>query len=187
MSSTSKGKDYAERISSDKYPAAVKMFRRVRTVSAYIDGELCAIDEKGMHNFALMQMAHEGHAPLVYYAFDLLFLEGEDLTGRLLLERKKLLKPLIEGLKGVQFNGHHANSGADFLADACKMGLEGLIAKRVDAPYLPNDRGLWIKTKCHQRQEFVIVGWTDPDRSRVALGALLLGYYRGKDLVYAGR
>jgi bifunctional non-homologous end joining protein LigD len=73
------------------------------------------------------------------------------------------------------------------LAAACRIGAEGIVSKRVDQPYAPGNRGIWIKTKCLNRQEFVIVGWTEGEGSRKELGSLLLGYYRDGELVYAGR
>jgi bifunctional non-homologous end joining protein LigD len=75
------------------------------------------------------------------------------------------------------FNDHETGDGEAFRRAACKHGLEGIVSKRADRPYLPDDRSAWVKTKCLNRAEFVIVGWTDPEGSRPFLGALLLGYY----------
>ncbi|MDT2024541.1 non-homologous end-joining DNA ligase [Methylocella sp. CPCC 101449] len=174
---------------SSKYPAAVQALSKINAKAAYIDGELCAVDEDGLPNFNLMQNAHVGEANLIYYAFDLLHLNGEDLRPLPLLKRKQLLPPLIARKNGLHFNQHFGGPGADFLAASCKIGLEGVVAKRTTAGYMTNDRsGSWIKVKCTKRQEFIVVGWTDPEGSRVGFGALLLGYYDddGK-LQFAGR
>ena len=97
-------------------------------------------------------------------------------------------KPLIANKPGLQFNGHDTGDGELILTHAGKLGLEGVVSKTIDAPYALGNRGLWRKAKALNRQEFVIVGWSDPEGSRPHLGALLLGYYTddGK-LVYAGR
>ena len=111
--------------------------------------------------------------------------------GRLelpLIERKALLEPLVANKPGLQFNGHDTGDGELILKHAGKLGFEGVVSKTIDAPYAPGNRGLWRKAKALNRQEFVIVGWSDPEGSRPHLGALLLGYYTddGK-LIYAGR
>ena len=125
---------------------------------------------------------------LVYYAFDLLHLGGWDISGLALSERKALLEPLVVGKPGLQFNGHDPGDGEFILKHAGKLGVEGVVSKTIDAPYAPGNRGLWRKAKSLNRQEFVVVGWSDPEGSRPYLGALLLGYYTddGK-LTYAGR
>jgi ATP-dependent DNA ligase len=105
-----------------------------------------------------------------------------------LIERKGLLEPLVKNKPDLQFNGHDAGDGELILKHAGKLGFEGVVSKTIDAPYAPGNRGLWRKAKALNRQEFVIVGWSDPEGSRPHLGALLLGYYAddGK-LIYAGR
>ena len=125
---------------------------------------------------------------LVYYAFDLLHLDGWDISGLQLIERKALLEPLLADKPGLQFNGHDTGDGELILKHAGKLGFEGVVSKTIDAPYAPGNRGLWRKAKWLNRQEFIIVGWSDPEGSRPHLGALLLGYYTddGK-LIYAGR
>jgi bifunctional non-homologous end joining protein LigD len=88
----------------------------------------------------------------------------------------------------LQYSDHQIGRGWEFYARACEMSLEGIVSKRADAPYAPGNRGLWVKVKCMNREEFVVVGWTDPEGSRPWLGALLLAYYDpGGRLVYAGR
>jgi bifunctional non-homologous end joining protein LigD len=127
---------------------------------------------------------------LVYFAFDLLHLNGEDLLLRPLLERKARLAEIMKGAPGtLQFSDHIIGNGAAFLRQACKLGAEGIMSKLADAPYRPGDRcGSWLKTKCLNREEFIVAGWTDPEGSRPHLGALLLAYYAPDGrLVYAGR
>jgi ATP-dependent DNA ligase len=141
-------------------------------------------------SFAQTQAATDGERDvhLVYYAFDLLHVGGWDVSGLSLIERKALLEPLVANKPGLQFNGHDAGDGELILKHAGKLGFEGVVSKTIDAPYAPGNRGLWRKAKALNRQEFVIVGWSDPEGSRPHLGALLLGFYSddGK-LIYAGR
>ena len=175
---------------SDKYPSAIAALADVKAKTAYIDGELCGVDAAGLPSFANTQAATDGERKvrLVYYAFDLLHLDGRDVSGLPLIERKALLEPLIAGKPGLQFNGHETGDGELILRHAGKLGFEGVVSKTIDAPYTPGNRGLWRKAKALNRQEFVIVGWSDPEGSRAHLGALLLGYFtdEGK-LIYAGR
>jgi DNA ligase D-like protein (predicted ligase) len=176
---------------TDKYPATAAFLTKLPCERAYIDGELCALDEKGITSFAAMQAASDSGASkgLVYFAFDLLHLDGRDLRGAPLLERKKQLATLLAAKPaGVRYSEHFELPGPDVLKGACEIGAEGVVSKRIDRPYVSGDRGIWVKSKCLNRQEFVIVGWTDPEGSRPSLGALLLGYYdeAGK-LLYAGR
>ena len=125
---------------------------------------------------------------LVYFAFDLLHLDGRDIASLALIERKALLEPLVAAIPNLQFNGHEARGGELIRRHAGQFGHEGIVSKTINAPYAPGNRGLWRKSKCLNRQEFVVIGWTDPEGSRPHLGALLLGYYDddGK-LIYAGR
>ena len=175
---------------TDKYPIAIAALANLNVKTAYIDGELCGVDEAGLPTFAHIQAATDGerNVQLVYYAFDLLHLDGRDLSGLQLIERKALLEPLLANKPGLQFNGHETGDGELILKHAGKLGFEGVVSKTIDAPYAPGNRGLWRKAKWLNRQEFVIVGWSDPEGSRPHLGALLLGYYTvdGK-LIYAGR
>jgi DNA ligase D-like protein (predicted ligase) len=175
---------------TDKYPSAVMALANVRARTAYLDGELCGVDDAGLPSFAHTQAATDGErgVRLVYYAFDLMHLDGRDVSGLSLIERKALLEPLIADKPGLQFNGHETGDGELILRHAGKLGFEGVVSKTIDAPYASGNRGLWRKAKWLNRQEFVIVGWSDPEGTRPYLGALLLGYYTddGK-LIYAGR
>jgi DNA ligase D-like protein (predicted ligase) len=175
---------------SDKYPSIIAALGNVKAKTAYIDGELCGLDDAGLPSFASTQAATDGErgARLVYYAFDLLHLDGRDVSALPLIERKALLAPLIADKSGLQFNGHEMGDGELILEHAGKLGFEGVVSKTIDAPYAPGNRGLWRKAKWLNRQEFVVVGWSDPEGTRPHLGALLLGYYTGDGkLIYAGR
>jgi DNA ligase D-like protein (predicted ligase) len=173
-----------------RYPGTVAALANLNVKSAYIDGELCGIDEAGLPSFAKTQAATDGERDvhLVYYAFDLLHVGGWDISNLELIKRKELLEPLVANKPGLQFNGHETGDGDLILRYAGKLGFEGVVSKTVDALYAPGNRGLWRKAKALNRQEFVIVGWSDPEGTRPYLGALLLGYYTDdRKLIYAGR
>ena len=111
---------------------------------------------------------------LVFFAFDLLHLNGVTTTALPLLERKQRLEQLFKKpIGGLQYSDHVIGGGPHFRTQACKLGLEGVISKQAYRPYAPGDRGIWVKSKCLNREEFVVVGWTDPEGSRPYLGALL--------------
>ncbi len=173
-----------------KYPRTAGAMAKLPVESAYLDGELCGVRADGVTSFALIQQASDGAGgPLVYYAFDLLELDGGDIASLPLLDRKRRLETLLRNPPaGIAYSEHDGGDGEAFRRAACQHGLEGIVSKRADRRYLPGDRGAWVKSKCLNRAEFVVVGWSDPEGSRNALGALLLGYYDDqKRLIYAGR
>jgi len=176
---------------SNRYPYTLSALRSLPVKTAYIDGELCALRPDGVPSFGLLQAAmDQGRTnSLVFFAFDLLYLNGKSTTALPLIERKDRLRPLFgQAIPGLHFTDHVVGNGPGFLQHACQMGLEGVISKRLDQVYAPGDRGLWVKSKCLNREEFVVVGWTDPTGSRPHFGALLLGYYTEDGrLLYAGR
>jgi ATP-dependent DNA ligase len=153
--------------------------------------ELCGIRSDGKTSFSMIQTASDtGNADaLVFFLFDLLYLDGEVISTAPLLERKERVRDLLSNAgTPLQYSDHQIGRGPEFYARACELSLEGIISKRADAPYSPGDRGLWVKVKCQNREEFVVVGWTDPEGARPWLGALLLAYYNPDgQLVYAGR
>ena len=157
---------------------------------AVLDGEVAAVLPSGITSFQALQNARAA-GTLAYFVFDLLALDGEDLTPLPLDERKARLEKLVVRRRGepgvIRYSDHVTGSGAEFFALACKRGLEGIISKRRDQPYRPGRGTAWVKTKCLLRQELVIGGFTDPERSRVGFGALLVGYYDDDRLVYAGK
>ena len=126
--------------------------------------------------------------PVYYYVFDVLHADGRDTRELPLLERKRLLAGLLDFRDPLRFTEHRERDGEAFSVQACRDGWEGLVAKRADAPYAAGRTRNWLKFKCDNAQEFVIGGYTDPQRSRVGFGALLLGCYDSDgDLVYAGK
>jgi ATP-dependent DNA ligase len=158
---------------------------------AYLDGELCGVFPDGITSFSMIQAASDAGnaAGLVYFIFVLLHLDGDDVGARPLIERKARLAALLSGVAPpLHYSDYHRGQGPAFHEQACKLELEGIVSKRTDAAYAPGNRGLWLKVKCLYREEFVVVGWTDPEGRRPCLGALLLAYCdpAGR-LVYAGR
>src|SRR6202034_849852 len=158
--------------------------------TAYLDGELCGVDEAGCRASPIPRRPPTASAACISSTTPSIFciLSGWDVSGLPLVRRKELLESLVANKPGLQFNGHDTGDGELILKHAGKLGFEGVVSKTIDAPYAPGNRGLWRKAKALNRQEFVIVGWSDPEGSRPHLGALLLGYYAddGK-LTYAGR
>src|SRR5215470_8095966 len=176
---------------SRRYPRTIEALRSLPGKTAYLDGELCALRPDGVPAFSRLQAAmDEGRTDdLVFIVFDLLYLNGKITAELPLIKRKELLQPLLAGkIRGLRFSDHIVGNSRRFHEEACRLGVEGVISKRIDRPYAPGNRGLWLKVKCLNREEFVVVGWTDPEGSRPWLGALLLGYYdpAGR-LIYAGR
>jgi bifunctional non-homologous end joining protein LigD len=145
----------------------------------------------GISSFSMIQAASDSGnaAALVFFLFDLLHLEGENLCPRPLIERKTRLAELLANVSSpLHYCDHQIGHGREFHDKACTMGFEGIVSKRAEAAYVPGNRGLWLRVKCLHREEFVVVGWTDPEGSRPYLGALLLAYYDPDGrLVYAGR
>jgi ATP-dependent DNA ligase len=174
-----------------KYPSIAAAPSVLPAKQAYLDGELCGIRSDGKTSFRSIQTASDSDnaAALVLFLFDVLYLDGETISAAPLLERKERLRELLSNAgTPLQYSDHQIGRSPQFHASACELPLEGIISKRADAPYSPGDRGLWVKVKCQNREEFVVVGWTDPEGSRPWLGALLLAYYNpdGRP-VYAGR
>jgi bifunctional non-homologous end joining protein LigD len=186
---TRNGKDW-----TDRMPTLRDALQQLNVDSAVLDGELVALDAKGISSFQTLQnsLSAGGDAALSYYAFDLLHLNGEDLRAQPLIERKSHLRELLEQhadvLVGkVRLSAHVVGSGQEFFDNACKLGLEGTIAKRASSAYHPGRGRDWLKIKCSKRQEFTVIGYTEPAGSRSHLGALLLGVERDGELSYAGR
>jgi bifunctional non-homologous end joining protein LigD len=157
---------------------------------AILDGEVVVLAENGTTSFADLQAAfQEGvRKPLSYFAFDLLHLNGHNLRGLPLIERKTLLATLLEGGgEFVRLSEHLESDGAVIFRKACEMHVEGIVSKRAASKYSSGRGGSWLKLKCVHEQEFVIGGFTLPSNGTHGVGALLLGYYDGEKLIYAGR
>jgi bifunctional non-homologous end joining protein LigD len=155
---------------------------------AVLDGELVVLDEKGRSHFQdLQNYQNSGQGRLVYYVFDLLYLDGEDLRPAPLRRRKEMLQPLLKAMPGVRYSDHVEEQGVSFFKAAVAQGLEGVIAKDGASPYREGKRSAeWLKIKVRKRQEAVIGGFTSPRGTRKALGALVLGVYDKGELVYIG-
>ena len=186
---TRNGKDW-----TDRMPTLRSALETLEVETAILDGELVALDAKGVSHFQTLQNSlHEsGDESLVYYAFDLLHLDGEDVSTKPLLERKSLLRELLAQseptLDGkVRLSAHVVGKGAEFFENACKLGLEGTIAKRASSPYRAGRGRDWVKIKCGKDQEFAIVGYTEPGGSRSHFGALLVATKKDEKLTYAGK
>ncbi|HKO29887.1 MAG TPA: non-homologous end-joining DNA ligase, partial [Nitrospiraceae bacterium] len=152
--------------------------------NAWLDGEVVALKPDGSISFQALQNAFDTRSEtnLVYYVFDLLYLDGYDLKHAALLDRKGALAAIVpsdaSGL--IRYSEHITGRGEAVFAGACRSGMEGIVSKRIDAAYLAGRNRNWIKVKCGLRQEFVVGGFTDPSGSRAAFGALLLGVYDGQ-------
>jgi bifunctional non-homologous end joining protein LigD len=185
---TRNGNDWTERM-----PALARTLARLKR-DAVLDGELVVLDEHGVSNFQRLQnsLSAGSSAELVYYAFDLLFLDGADQRSLPLVERKRALAELWKSVPAsarsvLRTSDHVVGQGAAFFRTACDLGVEGIVSKRADAPYRAGRGRDWLKVKCLKRQEFVIVGFTDPGGSRSHFGALLLAVRGERGFVYAGR
>lgn len=158
-------------------------------INAVIDGEICVVNEKGIAHFGSLQnWRSEADGELVYYVFDILWLDGHDLTGLSLVERRALLKPLVPASGIIRFSETFESSATEFLAVAAQMGMEGVMAKKADSIYLPGERTRdWLKLKANKRHEVVIGGFTQNEDSPKLFSALLVGVYDGKRLNYTGK
>jgi ATP-dependent DNA ligase len=140
--------------------------------TAYIVCELCGVDDAGLPSFARTQAATDGERDvhLVYYAFDLLHLGGWDISGLAVIERKGAARAPGDEQARPSVQWPHTGDGELILKHAGKLGFEGVVSKKIDSPYAPGNRGLWRKAKALNRQEFVVVGWSDPEGSRRRAG-----------------
>jgi bifunctional non-homologous end joining protein LigD len=174
------------KIVSHSYIEVAKALEGVKG-DAVIDGELVAIGKDGVSHFQLLQNALRHEAKLQYVAFDLMFHDGEDLRGLLLLDRKDRLKSILPRHKLIAFSRHRKTSGTKFFDEAKRKGLEGIMAKRADSKYLSGARtDNWLKIKTSKRQEVVIVGFTAPRRTRPFFGALTVALREGNHWRYIG-
>ncbi len=181
------------------FPEIAEALERQAAASFVIDGEVVAF-EGSRTSFARLQprihlssaeRARATGIPVWLYVFDVLETDGHDVRSETLLERKRRLRKLLTWEGPIRWTPHRLRAGEEWFAEICRRGWEGVIAKRADAAYPTGRSNSWLKFKCEAGQELVVVGWTEPTGSRVALGALLLAYYDrsgGTDeLVYAGK
>ena len=174
-----------------KFPTIAKALEKTRIDSGWVDGEIVVPDENGLSSFSGLQRAlSEGDdRRMVFYLFDLPFLNGRDLRNLPLVQRKQLLRDTLFAKKAngvLAHSEHHEAEGEAFYKAACNMALEGVVSKRKDSPYRSGRGRDWVKSKCIDRDEFVVGGYT-PSRAGRGIGSLLVGHYEGKRLVYDGR
>ena len=174
-----------------KFPTIAKALAKTKLKSAWLDGEVVVPDENGLSSFSSLQRAlSDGNDEgMLFYLFDLPYLNGEDLRDLPLIQRKQILRDTLFVKKAnavLAYSDHHEADGADFFKAARNMGLEGVVSKRKDSPYRSGRGRDWVKSKCVDRDEFVIGGYT-PSRAGRGIGSLLVGHYQGKRLVYDGR
>lgn len=164
--------------------------------SFILDGELVTFDSHHISRFSILQnRMHVRHPskqlmkqyPVYAYIFDILYLDGYDLTGLPLKERKKILKNSFVFKDPLKYLEHKNQKGEAYLKQACEEGLEGIIAKEAESLYVFKRSTNWLKFKCNKGQEFVVGGYTQPQGKRIGFGALLIGYYKKEKLIYAGR
>ena len=183
---TRSGLDWTHRV-----PALAAAIRALPAKSLTLDGEAVVLAPDGTTNFADLQASFQDGAtnPLTYFAFDLLHVEGHNPRDLPLIERKGILAELLSSGDGdeVRLSEHLETSGAEMFKHACELHAEGILSKRADARYKSGRSGDWLKSKCLHEQEFVIAGFTLSSDGNDRIGSLLLGYYRDKKLIYAGR
>ena len=184
---TRSGLDWTHRM-----PLIARELGRLKVESAMLDGEVVVLNADGQSSFAELQAAFDEGAshPLTYSVFDLLHLNGHNLRQEPLAERKQILQEMLNSLPEhdvIRYSQHIETEGAPIFEQACKLGAEGIVSKRSDSAYTSGRSKSWIKIKCVRRQEFVIGGFTKPANGTEGIGALVLGYYEDKKLIYAGR
>jgi bifunctional non-homologous end joining protein LigD len=183
---TRKGLDWTA-----KFKPVANALKALKIPSALLDGEIVVEDEAGISSFSALQQELKGKGErFVYYVFDLLYLDGEDLRKATLADRKAALRLLFDDLPqggAIRFSDHLEEDGATLVRHACRMGLEGIISKRADQPYRSGRGDDWVKSKCTLRQELVIAGYLPSSASKKAVGSLVMGVYEAGKLIPVGR
>jgi len=170
------------------FPTIAAAVAKLPARRAALDGEVAAVLPDGRTSFQALQNLATSGATIAYFIFDLLALDDDDLAPLPLDARKARLAELLrDAPPELRYCDHVIGDGAAFFHAACTHGLEGIVSKRRDKPYTPGRNTFWVKTKCLLRQELVIGGFTDPEGARSSIGALLVGYYDGDRLAYAGK
>jgi bifunctional non-homologous end joining protein LigD len=177
---------------TDRFSAIAKALQALRLGSALLDGEIVVEEESGLSTFNGLQadLSSGRQDRMRYHVFDLIYCEGYDLTPATLNDRKDLLAQVLAGLPAgspVRFSEHLDTDGPTMFEHAGRLGLEGIISKRKDLPYRSGRDDHWLKSKCVERQEFIILGYVVSSVATSMIGALLLGYREGGKLFYAGR
>src|SRR5665213_1107457 len=183
---TRKGLDWSKRM-----PDIATAARQLPVTSAILDGEAVVLNDRGVSNFSDLQAAFQGdrQSYIIYYAFDLLYLDGHNLRELPLIKRRSILEKLLIGTERAPLKMSEGieGKGAVVFEKACALGAEGIVSKLATSKYASGRSGTWLKIKCHLEQEFVIGGFTLPSNGNVGVGSLLLGYHQAGKLIYAGR
>ena len=176
---------------TNKFPHLGKAIKEFPASTAILDGEVVAVDSKGRASFQKLQQAMKtGDAGFIFHVFDLIYLDGFNLTRTPLRSRKSLLESLFESVPAkspLRYSDHVVGDGAKFFKQACRYGIEGIVSKLAESAYESTRTRTWVKVKCIKRQEFVIAGFTLSDKDFPGFGALILGVYDKGKLIYAGR
>ncbi len=183
---TRNGKDYTVKFQS----VAASLLDWAGGRAMVLDGEMTVSDESGRTDFQALQsyLKNPGGQSLAYIVFDLLALDGADLRGKPLTERKKTLEALFKDTpNNLRYSRHVEGGVKESFTAACEMGMEGIIGKKASSVYSGTRNGDWIKLKCDKRQEFVIGGYTLSEKRTSGISSLILGVYEGADLIYTGR
>jgi bifunctional non-homologous end joining protein LigD len=175
-----------------KFPQLGKAIKALPAKNVILDGEVVAMDAAGRTSFQRLQQSigKSGDSGLIFQLFDLIYLDGFNLTGVALIERKPLLAGLLESASArspLRYSDHIEGRGAEFFKHACELGTEGIVSKLANSPYESTRSRNWLKVKCIKRQEFVIAGYTPSEKGLPGFGALVLGVYDKGKLIYAGR
>lgn len=180
---------------NNTYPELVEAFKQQPEKNFIVDGEIVAFKD-GLSSFSELQKRmnlknseeiSQHKTRVFFYVFDLIHFGKKDLSQLPLLERKKQLEQAVNYNEQIRFTPHREEKGLEYLKQACKDKWEGLIAKKADSKYSFGRSSNWLKFKCTNEQELVIGGFTEPTGQRKGFGSLLLGYYEGKELQYAGK
>jgi len=177
---------------TDRFPALVQAIQAAGIRDAVLDGEIVHLLPSGAASFGALQndLSEGKSGRLTYMIFDLPYLGGWDLTGARLEDRKTALATLLEAADDhrLRYSDHQLGRGPEIFASASRLGLEGIVSKRRDAPYRPGRTAAWLKAKCVTTEDVIVAGFTDPAGARAGFGALLAGYYTpAGELAYAGR
>jgi len=183
---------------NDIYPELVEALTKQSADNFIIDGEIVSLNKKGVSDFELLQgrinvhqnskkIGSQKSIVVAYCVFDLMYVDGYDIRELALLVRKELLKKLLRYNKIIIYTEHIIGKGIPFFKKACNLDWEGVIAKRIESPYVGVRSHDWLKFKCIMKQELVIGGYTEPKGTRSYFGALLVGYYDKGKFIYAGK
>jgi bifunctional non-homologous end joining protein LigD len=180
------GKDWTE-----KFPNLATAVKSFPATTAILDGEVVVVDKRGRSSFQKLQQSMKGgDAAFVFQIFDLIYLDGFNITRTPLRQRKAILEELLASGKPkgpLRYSDHVEGNGKQFFRQACEYGIEGIVSKLADSPYESTRNRNWLKTKCIKRQEFVIAGYTPSKKGFPGFGSLILGVYEKGKLVYSGR